>query len=185
MRQVAGVAVVTMLAAAFYAGPGVASGDGGGDEPSAVGTSRIGLLYAPGAGAGAADPSDELAWPMQGGGITGRFGEQRGGHVHAGIDLPRPVGTPIRAAGSGTVVMREVQDGYGNYTCIAHVRITSCYAHQSRFHTKQGAKVERGEVIGYVGDTGTSSTPHLHFEVRRGTQPWGTPVNPARYLPKS
>jgi murein DD-endopeptidase MepM/ murein hydrolase activator NlpD len=99
--------------------------------------------------------------------------------------VPLSVGTPIRAASAGRVVMREVQDGYGNYTCIAHVRITTCYAHQSRFRTKQGARVERGELIGHVGDTGTSSTPHLHFEVRRGTQPWGTPVNPAKHLPKS
>jgi murein DD-endopeptidase MepM/ murein hydrolase activator NlpD len=81
--------------------------------------------------------------------------------------------------------MREEQDGYGNYTCVAHVKITTCYAHQSRFRTKRGAKVERGDVIGYVGDTGTSSTPHLHFEVRRGTRAWGTPVNPMKYLPKS
>jgi murein DD-endopeptidase MepM/ murein hydrolase activator NlpD len=150
-----------------------------------VGTSNLGLEYAPPVKrerAGA--PSDELRWPLRGG-VTGQFGEQRGGHVHAGLDVPMPIGTPIKAAGSGRVVMREVQDGYGNYTCIAHVKITTCYAHQSRFRTKLGARVERGDVIGYVGDTGSSSTPHLHFEVRRGTQAWGEPVDPAKYLPRS
>jgi murein DD-endopeptidase MepM/ murein hydrolase activator NlpD len=155
----------------------------GDPKPAAVGTSHIGLHYerpAPAAG----EPSDDLRWPLRGG-VTGQFGEQRGGHEHAGLDIPMPVGTPIRAAGSGRVVMREDEAGYGNYTCVAHVKITTCYAHQSRFKAKLGAKVERGQLIGFVGDTGSSSTPHLHFEVRRGTQPWGTPVDPAKYLPRS
>lgn len=155
----------------------------GDPTPVAVGTSNIGLHYQPPVEA-ADEPSDDLRWPLRGG-ITGQFGEQRGWREHDGIDLPMPPGTPIRAAGSGRVVMREVQDGYGNYTCVAHVKITTCYAHQARFATELGAKVERGELIGYVGDTGRSSTPHLHFEVRRGTQPWGTPLDPAKYLPAS
>lgn len=127
-------------------------------------------------------PSDKLAWPLHGA-VTGRFGELRSGHEHAGIDIPMPAGTPIRAAGSGTVVMREVQDGYGNYTCVAHRTITTCYGHQQRFHTELGDKVERGELIGYVGDSGNAGVTHLHFEVRRGKQPWGTPVSPTRFLP--
>jgi murein DD-endopeptidase MepM/ murein hydrolase activator NlpD len=116
--------------------------------------------------------------------VTGLFGEQRAGHRHEGIDIPVPVGTPVRAAGSGTVVMREWQDGYGNYTCIRHVAVLTCYAHQSRFHTKLGANVEQGDAIGYSGDTGTSEAPHVHFEVRLGHKPWGKPVNPLRYLPR-
>ena len=130
-----------------------------------------------------ARPSDDLIWPLHGA-VTGRFGEARGGHIHAGIDIPMATGTPIRAAGSGTVVMREMQGGYGRYTCIAHRRITTCYAHQSRFRTKRGAKVTRGDVIGYVGNTGNSGTTHLHFEVRRGTKAWGKPANPAKLLPR-
>jgi murein DD-endopeptidase MepM/ murein hydrolase activator NlpD len=168
-------AVLAAIASLVLAAP--VAGD---PTPAVVGTSHIGLHYEPPAPA-ADEPSDDLRWPLRGG-VTGQFGEQRGGHEHAGLDIPMPVGTPIRAAGSGRVVMREVQDGYGNYTCVAHVKITTCYAHQSRFRTKQGAKVRRGQVIGYVGDTGSSSTPHLHFEVRRGTQPWGEPVNPEKYL---
>ena len=132
--------------------------------------------------AAAAARSDELAWPLHGQ-VTGRFGEQRGGHRHAGLDIPKPEGTPIRAASGGTVVMRDDESGYGNYTCVAHTRVTSCYAHQSRFRTKLGATVERGQVIGYVGGTGTSEATHLHFEVRRGRRPWGKPVNPLKYLP--
>jgi murein DD-endopeptidase MepM/ murein hydrolase activator NlpD len=130
----------------------------------------------------AATLGDELAWPVHGE-VTGRFGEPRGGHMHEGIDIPMPEGTPIAAAGSGTVVMRELEDGYGKYTCIAHETITTCYGHQSRFGTKLGAEVRQGEVIGYVGNTGNSGWVHLHFEVRRGTKPWGEAVNPRRFLP--
>ena len=174
VRSISGIVVIAVLA--LFPAAAVAPGA----DRGVVGSTNIALLYSP-AEAGAAEPSDDLRWPVRGG-VTGQFGEQRGGHEHAGIDIPLPVGTPIRAAGTGRVVMREDESGYGNYTCIAHVRITTCYAHQSRFRTKLGARVERGEVIGYVGDTGTSSTPHLHFEVRRGTQSWGTPLDPAKYL---
>jgi len=130
-----------------------------------------------------AAPSDELAWPLSGS-VTGRFGEARGGHMHAGLDVPVAAGTPIAAAASGKVVMREMQDGYGKYTCIAHRRISTCYAHQSRFRVALGDKVRRGQVIGYAGNTGNSPATHLHFEVRRGKRPWGKPVDPALYLPR-
>ena len=126
--------------------------------------------------------SDNLAWPLHGR-VTGAFGELRAGRAHEGIDIPMPAGTPIRAAGSGRVTMREIQDGYGKYTCIAHRTITTCYGHQSRFGTTRGARVRRGEVIGYVGRSGDTSAYHLHFEVRRGTRPWGTPVDPEKFLP--
>jgi murein DD-endopeptidase MepM/ murein hydrolase activator NlpD len=128
------------------------------------------------------DEGNWLRWPLKGD-VTGVFGEPRGGHRHEGIDIPTDVGSPIRAAGTGTVVMREWQDGYGNYTCIRHATVLTCYAHQERFHVKLGATVEQGEVIGYSGDTGTSEAPHLHFEVRRGQRPWTKPVNPIAYLP--
>jgi murein DD-endopeptidase MepM/ murein hydrolase activator NlpD len=131
----------------------------------------------------AAVRSDRLTWPLHGA-VTGQFGEPRGGHTHEGLDIPMPAGTPVRAAGDGTVVLRELQDGYGKYTCIAHRRITTCYGHQSRFHTSPGAVVRRGQVIGYVGNTGNSGVTHLHFEVRRGTRAWGTAVDPARFLPR-
>src|SRR3954471_17487221 len=125
---------------------------------------------------------DALRWPLKGD-VTGVFGEPRAGHMHEGIDIPNPVGTPIAAAAGGKVVMREWQDGYGRSTCIAHIEVLTCYAHQSRFHAKLGERVEQGQVIGYTGDTGTSEAPHLHFEVRLARKPWGSPVSPLRYLP--
>ena len=98
------------------------------------------------------------------------------------IDIPMPAGTPIRAAAPGRVILRAVEQGYGKYTCIAHRTVTTCYGHQSRFHTRLGARVRRGQVIGYVGNTGDTSAYHVHFEVRRGTRPWGRPVNPLKFL---
>ena len=128
--------------------------------------------------------SDDLSWPLRGA-ITGQFGEGRGGHTHAGIDIPMPAGTPIKAASAGRVMSAEPEDGYGNYICVAHVELHTCYAHLESFRAKAGQKVRRGEVIGYVGNTGNSGAIHLHFEVRRGTQAWGEPLDPLKYLPGS
>ena len=78
-----------------------------------------------------------------------------------------------------------VNGGFGQYTLISHGRLvdgkttTTGYAHQSRIVVRAGQKVERGQLIGYVGNTGLSTTPHLHFELRLN----GTPVNPVRYVP--
>jgi murein DD-endopeptidase MepM/ murein hydrolase activator NlpD len=122
--------------------------------------------------------SGQFIWPVSGP-ITGSFGEARPGHMHAGIDIAAPGGTPIRAAGSGRVVLLGWTGGYGNYTCIAHsASLSTCYAHQSGYATRNGATVSRGQVIGYVGNTGHSFGNHLHFEVRVG----GSPVNPLNYL---
>ncbi|MGI8512440.1 MAG: murein hydrolase activator EnvC family protein [Solirubrobacteraceae bacterium] len=122
--------------------------------------------------------SGNMIWPVNGP-ITGVFGENRGDHIHAGLDIAAPNGTPIRAADSGTVVLAGPQGGYGNYTCVAHSSsLSTCYAHQSSFATSTGANVSQGEVIGYVGNTGNSSGAHLHFEVRVN----GSPVNPLSYL---
>ena len=117
-------------------------------------------------------------WPVNGP-ITGVFGESRPGHMHAGIDVSASTGTPIRAAGPGSVALAGSQGGYGNYTCIQHGGgVSTCYAHQSRIGVSTGQSVRQGQVIGAVGSTGHSTGPHLHFEVRMG----GSPVNPAGYL---
>jgi len=114
--------------------------------------------------------------------ITGVFGEQRPGHIHAGVDIAAADGTPIHAADAGRVVLMQgvgASGGYGNYTCVQHTAtMSTCYAHQSRFGTSLGAKVSQGQVIGYVGNTGHSFGAHLHFEVRVN----GQPVNPMSYL---
>ncbi|MTD46977.1 peptidoglycan DD-metalloendopeptidase family protein [Conexibacter sp. W3-3-2] len=110
--------------------------------------------------------------------FTSPFG-MRWGRLHAGIDIAAPVGTPIYAADSGKVVLMGPTGGYGNYTCVQHTAsMSTCYAHQSAFKTSVGANVRRGQVIGLVGNTGNSTGPHLHFEVRIN----GSPVNPMGYL---
>jgi murein DD-endopeptidase MepM/ murein hydrolase activator NlpD len=112
------------------------------------------------------------------GSFTSPFG-QRWGRLHAGVDIAAPVGTPIRAADSGRVAIAGPTGGYGNYTCIQHGgNISTCYGHQSRIGVSVGASVRQGQVIGAVGNTGNSTGPHLHFEVRVG----GSPVNPMGYL---
>src|SRR5215217_6560782 len=122
--------------------------------------------------------SGQLIWPVNGP-ITGVFGEQRPGHLHAGVDIAAPEGTPIRAADSGRVALMGWVGGYGNYTCVQHTAtMSTCYGHQSRFGTSNGASVSQGQVIGYVGNTGNSFGAHLHFEVRIN----GSPVDPMGYL---
>jgi murein DD-endopeptidase MepM/ murein hydrolase activator NlpD len=121
--------------------------------------------------------SGQLIWPVNGT-FTSPFG-MRWGRLHAGIDISVPEGTPIRAADSGTVVLMGWVGGYGNYTCIQHTgSLSTCYGHQSSFATSNGANVSQGQVIGYSGNTGNSTGPHLHFEVRIG----GSPVDPMGYL---
>ncbi len=118
-----------------------------------------------------------LTMPTQGA-FTSPFGP-RWGRLHAGIDIAAPTGTPIVAADSGRVVLLGFTGGYGNYTCIQHTSaMSTCYAHQSSYATSMGAGVKRGQVIGRVGNTGNSTGPHLHFEVRIN----GNPVNPMGYL---
>jgi murein DD-endopeptidase MepM/ murein hydrolase activator NlpD len=121
--------------------------------------------------------SGDMIWPVNGV-LTSPFG-YRWGRLHAGIDIAVPEGTPIRAAKSGQVTLASYYGGYGNYTCIDHGGgLSTCYGHQSGFAVSQGDSVSQGEVIGYSGNTGSSTGPHLHFEVRVN----GTPVDPMGYL---
>jgi len=95
------------------------------------------------------------------------------GH-HAGVDYAAPPGTPIHATADGTVDFVGWQNGYGNVVILRHhSKITTLYAHQSRFAAglKAGNKVSQGEVIGYVGSTGWSTGPHLHYEFRVANKP--------------
>lgn len=116
------------------------------------------------------------------GGPGGRFGADRGNHSHAGIDLSRPTGTRIRAVHAGTVkLVRYQAGGAGNYVMLAHSGGTyTVYMHMvRRSFLKVGQHVTAGQTIGYVGSTGHSSGPHLHFEVHAGA--WHQ-VNPAPFL---
>ncbi|HET7488800.1 MAG TPA: M23 family metallopeptidase [Acidimicrobiales bacterium] len=119
-----------------------------------------------------------LAWPIRGS-VTSGFGF-RWGRLHAGIDIGAGTGTPIHAAKAGTVIFSGQMNGYGNVVIIDHGGgLSTLYAHQSRLGTSDGARVDKGEVIGYVGSTGHSTGPHLHFETRVS----GNPQNPIRFLP--
>jgi len=127
----------------------------------------------PRAGGRALDPAargEALAWPAPGVLISG-FGV-RDRDNHFGIDLACPEGTPIRAADDGIVLFAGEQRGYGNLILLAHEGdVVTVYAHNARNLVAQGEKVARGEEIGRVGRTGNATGPHLHFEVRVGTQP--------------
>lgn len=96
--------------------------------------------------------------------------------LHAGGDIGAPSGTPIYAPADGVVVLAEVRGGYGNTTVIDHGHsLGTLYGHQSRIVVTPGQIVQRGDLIGFVGSTGLSTGPHLHFETRVR----GMPINPA------
>ena len=119
-----------------------------------------------------------LIWPVRGP-VTSEYGP-RWGRMHEGIDISAPTGTPIRAAKAGEVIFVGQQGGYGNMTLIDHGGgFVTAYPHQSRFGTSEGASVAQGEVIGYVGCSGSCTGPHLHFETRVNS----SAQNPRRYLP--
>jgi peptidoglycan DL-endopeptidase CwlO len=126
--------------------------------------------------------SGQLIWPVNGP-ITSPFCESRAWEsCHPGIDIGAAGGTPIRAAGSGRVVLIQgagSSGGYGNFTCIQHTgSMSTCYAHQSSIGVSMGQSVSQGQVIGNVGCTGRCFGDHLHFEVRIN----GAVTNPMNYL---
>lgn len=88
--------------------------------------------------------------------------------LHTGVDWANPIGTPIAAAGNGVVIRAEMTSGYGNRVEIQHVNgYVTTYNHMSRFGrgVKEGVRVRQGQIIGYLGSTGLSTGPHLHYEV--------------------
>lgn len=99
---------------------------------------------------------------------------------HEGIDFTAAIGTPIYATGDGVVILAEYNSGgYGNQIMINHgYSYETKYAHLSRMKVKVGQKVKRGEVIGYMGNTGKSTAPHLHYEVHKA----GVPMNPIYFF---
>ena len=98
---------------------------------------------------------------------------------HYGMDFTAPTGTEVYSTGDGTVAsVKSSKRGLGNHIIIDHgYGYTTIYAHMSRFNVKQGQKVKRGDVIGFVGSTGLSTAPHLHYEVKIN----GKNVDPANY----
>lgn len=123
-----------------------------------------------------------LRTPIDGARLSSRFGKRRHpvlGYtkMHRGVDFAAATGTPIYAAGDGVISYRGRKGGYGNYIRIRHAGgFNTAYAHMHRFNKKAtlGARVRQGQVIGYVGTTGRSTGPHLHYEILAG----GRQVNP-------
>jgi hypothetical protein len=128
-----------------------------------------------------------LRSPLQFAKVTSHFGMRfhpilRRWRQHTGIDYGAPTGTPVSAIADGTVTMARWNGGYGNFVRVRHAGgLVSCYGHLSRYGAgvKSGRSVRQGQTVGYVGTTGLSTGPHLHFEVRRG----GKAVNPLKVIP--
>jgi murein DD-endopeptidase MepM/ murein hydrolase activator NlpD len=122
-------------------------------------------------------------WPVEGT-VTSSFGEREDpfngeGAFHAGVDISAPTGTVVRATGDGLVDSAGMRNGYGRQVEIDHGHgVRTSYAHLSGMTVVPGQSVVRGQVIGYVGRTGRSTGPNLHYEVRINN----VPVNPHKYL---
>ena len=115
------------------------------------------------------------------------MGSYRGNHAeydgsHAGIDIRAPIGTPVVSIANGVVIkVKDVETGVGKHVVIRHAEVEingiketlySGYEHLSEIVVKEGAKIKRGEVLGKVGMTGITTTPHLHFQIDKSTSPY-------------
>jgi murein DD-endopeptidase MepM/ murein hydrolase activator NlpD len=128
-----------------------------------------------------------MQWPATGR-LTSRYGYRThpiygDRRLHAGIDIGGGTGTPIFAAEAGTVILAYFSPSYGNLTVVDHGvidgrSVTTAYAHQSVIGVSEGQRVARGQQIGRLGNTGNSTGPHLHFEVRLE----GEPVDPLGWV---
>ena len=145
--------------------------------------SSMRLLPAPGLGEISFTPT---LWPVIGR-ITGSFGERLDpfsgeGAFHTGVDISSQYGDGVRAAADGVVTHANLHAGYGRLVVVDHgFGVASWYGHLSTFTTTPGMRVKRGDLIGYVGVSGRTTGPHVHYEVRMN----GAPVNPMRYLRNS
>jgi murein DD-endopeptidase MepM/ murein hydrolase activator NlpD len=125
-------------------------------------------------------------WPVNGR-LLSRFGDRQDpfsgeGAFHTGVDISAITGTQVHAAADGIVYTAEYEGGYGKMVVVDHGNgIRTRYAHLSAFEVVAGQEVRRGQVIALSGNTGRTTSPHLHFEVRMG----GNAVNPYPYLMKS
>lgn len=115
-------------------------------------------------------PSIPARWPLDDRGFLtrGLVGPGSEAEAHPGVDIAVPVGTPVRAAGGGTVALAGVNDDYGMFVLIHHPDgYETMYGHASRLLVSDGEEVAAGQVIALSGNTGRSTAPHLHFEIRR------------------
>ncbi|CQR46453.1 Peptidoglycan DL-endopeptidase CwlO precursor [Paraliobacillus sp. PM-2] len=127
-----------------------------------------------------------LIWPT-----TGRrssdygYRDFNGGGFHYGLDIANSVGTPIKAAASGYVTRANYSNSYGNVVYIYHpdLKITTVYAHMNRLSVSYNQRVNKGQQIGTMGNTGNSFGSHLHFEVHKNYWSYHGGIDPMKYLP--
>jgi murein DD-endopeptidase MepM/ murein hydrolase activator NlpD len=138
-----------------------------------------------GGGGGSAAPSNDTGWLWPGyGRLTSRYGYRRhpiygDRRFHAGIDIGGGYGAQILATETGVVIYAGPASGYGRLVVVSHgSRISSAYAHMSAISVREGQLVSRGQTLGRIGNAGTSTGPHLHFEIRVS----GEPVDPLDYV---
>jgi len=130
------------------------------------------------------NPDIPSIWPASGI-VTSEFGEVRITHIHQGIDIANNAGTPVRATANGTVIAVGTSGNFGKRIMIYHGTddkgntYITVYAHLSEFKVLVGEKIDQGNLIGLMGNTGVSAGTHLHYEVRVN----GVPVNPRMFLP--
>ncbi|SFL98741.1 peptidoglycan DD-metalloendopeptidase family protein [Salibacterium qingdaonense] len=109
----------------------------------------------------------DYIWPLEGGTLTDTFGSRQGNHD--GIDIAAETGTKVKAAADGEITRSDYSSSYGHVVMMKHDNDTeTVYAHLSKRMVKDGEKVEQGEIVGQVGNTGRSRGPHLHFELHFG-----------------
>ena len=130
------------------------------------------------------NPDIPSIWPASGT-VTSEFGEIRKTHTHKGIDISNNTGTPVRSTANGTVIAVGSSGKFGKRIMVYHgtdengTTYLTIYAHLSEFKVGVGEKVDQGDIIGLMGNTGFSEGTHLHYEIRVN----GTPVNPRMFLP--
>lgn len=181
----------TALGAALALGAGTTAAFADEAQTALTGTARAVAEQATAQAAAVAAKPAALSWekPVSSYTLSATFG--KGGsmwsHKHSGQDFAVPVGTPVDAVSAGTVVKAGPNGGgdgpaYGNAIVIKHANNTySQYAHLSKIQVKIGQKVAKGQKVALSGNTGNSSGPHLHFEIRT-TPNYGSAVNPVAFL---
>ena len=124
----------------------------------------------------------DYRWPLSAGIVSSEFGH-RWRKPHEGIDIAADEGEPVYASAAGEVLYANNRmRGYGNVVILRHdAQVTTLYAHNQSLKVRLGEKVEQGQVIALLGNTGRSTGPHIHFELRRSQ----VALNPRRVLPKS
>jgi len=124
-------------------------------------------------------------WPVKGQ-VTSHYGSRSDpfngeAELHLGLDISALFGTQVHAPADGNVIYAQRHAAYGNLIVIDHgYGLTTRHGHLSKFNVIAGQKIRKGDVIGYVGTSGRSTAPHLHYEVRLNDRP----VNPQKYLPR-